>query len=461
MASPPPLFLLQAQALLLSTALASPGGPLDRWSDQRVAAAMEVTVGVVVPERNVSYLWAWPRVAPALELALEALQPQLRRDDLDVNIAFAPADKDGDCSEASVLESTRELKSSWDPDVLLGLGCDYTDLRLRGWAKQWGLPLLLAGDDEGPFDSTTVVYAGPAGLAHLTSFLRGLNEHFNWTSPIVLAFSRQAHDFPRYFNILRGNFSRWTRIALDDQLDGSLQDIRAHGRVVYIHGSPEMVQQMMRLAQAQNMTNGDYVFIYLDFLGESLEAVGHREAAKPWQSKEGPDPGSLREAFQTVLIITFHRPQTPEYQRFQSELILRAQGDFGVALNDSQHKNLVAGCFHDGLLLYIRSLIVMLREGGSKRSTEFILENMRSLKIQGVTEMMSINEKNERKADFDLWSMADMESGEYQVVGRYMGTMKQIKWLGPIHWKQGGPPLSNPPCVFSMDDPSCDKGECI
>lgn len=38
---------------------------------------------------------------------------------------------------------------------------------------------------------------------------------------------------------------------------------------------------------------------------------------------------------------------------------------------------------------------------------------------------------------------------------------KQIHWLGrPIPWVKGAPPLDNPPCVFDVDDPSCDKSGC-
>lgn len=59
-----------------------------------------------------------------------------------------------------------------------------------------------------------------------------------------------------------------------------------------------MLHQIMRLAQCESLTNGDYVFFYVDVFGESLRAEGSREAAKPWQSKEGRDAGGLREAFQ-------------------------------------------------------------------------------------------------------------------------------------------------------------------
>lgn len=72
--------------------------------------------------------------------------------------------------------------------------------------------------------------------------------------------------------------------------------------VIYICGPLEMLHQVMRRAQSEGMTNGDYVFFYVDVFAESLQGDGHQGAAKPWQSKEGQDSGTLREAFQVSLV---------------------------------------------------------------------------------------------------------------------------------------------------------------
>lgn len=53
----------------------------------------------------------------------------------------------------------------------------------------------------------------------------------------------------------------------------------------------------MQLAQQENLTNGDYVFFYLDVFGESLRGDSARDPFKPWQESPGQDSG-LREAFQ-------------------------------------------------------------------------------------------------------------------------------------------------------------------
>ncbi|CAB1332717.1 unnamed protein product [Coregonus sp. 'balchen'] len=43
------------------------------------------------------------------------------------------------------------------------------------------------------------------------------------------------------------------------------------------------------------------------------------------------------------------------------------------------------------------------------------------------------------------------------LVAHYNGTNKEIIWSSTerIHWPKGSPPLDNPPCVFSSDDPIC------
>lgn len=132
--------------------------------------------------------------------------------------------------------------------------------------------------------------------------------------------------------------------------------------MVYLCGPLEMLRQIMQLAQQENLTNGDYVFFYLDVFGESLRGDSARDAFKPWQESPGQDSG-LREAFQVscahlpgdrnlaslaplcepeccarlqmVLVITYYEPQNPEYQHFQTQLILRAKQKFGVQLNYS------------------------------------------------------------------------------------------------------------------------------
>ncbi|XP_070587430.1 atrial natriuretic peptide receptor 2-like isoform X2 [Erythrolamprus reginae] len=472
-----PLLLLAASATL------APGAASEHAENGSAAAAASLpsvlTVAMVLPRDNPSYPWALPRVGPAVDLALEALAPALRAAGLAVRKVAATSELNGACSESVAPLKAVDLKLYHDPDVLLGPGCVYPAAAVGRFAAHWNLPLLTAGAVAADFSHkqqhfSTMVRVGPSA-PKLGAFVARLHGHFNWSSRAALLYvDRKSDDRPFYFTI-EGVYEELRRASLlvgyhiyaprdngsaaGDEAggpDAAVQFIRANGRVIYICGPLEMLHQVMGRAQSEGLTEGDHVFFYLDVFGESLQGEGPQGAARPWRSKEGqPDSGTLREAFQTVLVITYHEPQTPEYREFQDQVILRARQEYQVELSDSL-KNLVAGCFHDGLLLYALALNETLREGDTKLNNSRILEKMRGRRFQGVTGTVSMDQNNDRDTDFDLWAMTEGESGEYQVVGHYVGSEKQLRWLGPIHWVKGQPPLDNPPC-FDGDDPSCDK----
>ncbi|NXN91867.1 ANPRB protein, partial [Rhinopomastus cyanomelas] len=433
-----------------------------------------LTVAVVLPERNVSYAWAWPRVGPALSLALEALErgdPPLLPRPFSVRVEFMSSELEGACSEYVAPLNAVDLKLYHDPDVLFGPGCVYPAASVGRFASHWRLPLITGGAVAAGFSRkrehySTTVRTGPSA-PKLGAFVSHLHAHFNWSARAVLLYvDRKTDDRPYYFTVEGvyqelqdgSNLTVRHHIYSPDEggPDTAVHFIKANGRVVYLCGPPEMLRQIMQLAQKENLTNGDYVFFYLDVFGESLRGDSARDPFKPWQQSLDQDSG-LREAFQMVLVITYYEPQNPEYQDFQTQLILRAKQKFGVQLNYSL-MNLVAGCFYDGMLLYAMVLNETLQEGGSKKNTTHIIEKMRDRKFHGVTGLVSMDSNNDRDTDFNLWAMANPESGQYEVVGHYSGVEKQIHWLGrPIPWVKGAPPLDNPPCVFDVDDPSCDK----
>uniref|UniRef100_A0A670Z864 Guanylate cyclase n=2 Tax=Pseudonaja textilis TaxID=8673 RepID=A0A670Z864_PSETE len=415
-----------------------------------------LTVAMVLPKENPNYPWALPRVGPAVDLALEALAPALRAAGLAVRKVIATSELNGACSESVAPLKAVDLKLYYNPDVLLGPGCVYPAAAVGRFASHWSLPLLTAGAVAADFSRkqehySTMVRVGPSA-SKLGAFVAHLHGHFNWSSRAALLYvDHKTDDRPFYFTI-EGVYEELRRANL--VLGYHIYAPRDNGSaaVIYICGPLEMLHQVMRRAQSEGLTQGDYVFFYVDVFGESLQGDGRLGAAKPWQSKEGPD---LREAFQTVLVITYHEPQTLEYRDFQNKLILRARQDYQVELSGSL-KNLVAGCFHDGLLLYALALNETLHKGDTKLNNSRILEKMKGRRFQGVTGTVSMDQNNDRDTDFNLWAMKEGESGTYQVVGHYVGSEKQLKWLGPIHWLKGQPPLDNPPC-FDMDDPSCDK----
>uniref|UniRef100_A0A670YZT8 Guanylate cyclase n=1 Tax=Pseudonaja textilis TaxID=8673 RepID=A0A670YZT8_PSETE len=395
-----------------------------------------LTVAMVLPKENPNYPWALPRVGPAVDLALEALAPALRAAGLAVRKVIATSELNGACSESVAPLKAVDLKLYYNPDVLLGPGCVYPAAAVGRFASHWSLPLLTAGAVAADFSRkqehySTMVRVGPSA-SKLGAFVAHLHGHFNWSSRAALLYvDHKTDDRPFYFTI-EGVYEELRRANL------------VLGYHIYAGGPPPHPHRLLRSyprshphnqAASEGLTQGDYVFFYVDVFGESLQGDGRLGAAKPWQSKEGPD---LREAFQTVLVITYHEPQTLEYRDFQNKLILRARQDY--------QKNLVAGCFHDGLLLYALALNETLHKGDTKLNNSRILEKMKGRRFQGTG---AARRGFPRPRTF-----------RPQVVGHYVGSEKQLKWLGPIHWLKGQPPLDNPPC-FDMDDPSCDKSGCL
>ncbi|ELW70312.1 Atrial natriuretic peptide receptor 2 [Tupaia chinensis] len=433
----------------------------------RPPGARNLTLAVVLPEHNLSYAWAWPRVGPAVALAVEALGRTLP-----VDLRFVSSELDGACSEYLAPLRAVDLKLYHDPDLLLGPGCVYPAASVARFASHWHLPLLTAGAVASGFAAKnehyrTLVRTGPSA-PKLGEFVVTLHGHFNWTARAALLYlDARTDDRPHYFTI-EGVFEalQGSNLSVQHQVyarepggpEQATHFIRANGRIVYICGPLEMLHEILLQAQRENLTNGDYVFFYLDVFGESLRAGPTRSTGRPWQDNRTQEQAqALREAFQTVLVITYREPPNPEYQEFQNRLLIRAREDFGVELAPSL-MNLIAGCFYDGILLYAEVLNETIQEGGSREDGLRIVEKMQGRRYQGVTGLVVMDKNNDRETDFVLWAMGDLDSGDFQPAAHYSGAEKQIWWTGrPIPWVKGAPPLDNPPCAFDLDDPSCDK----
>ncbi|XP_064201685.1 atrial natriuretic peptide receptor 1-like [Anguilla rostrata] len=68
-----------------------------------------------------------------------------------------------------------------------------------------------------------------------------------------------------------------------------------------------------------------------------------------------------------------------------------------------------------------------------------------------------IDENGDREIDFALWDMTDAESGVFQVVLVYNGTLKQMVSLPgmKVQWPGGSVPPDVPLCGFKNDNPIC------
>uniref|UniRef100_A0AAY4CS48 Guanylate cyclase n=1 Tax=Denticeps clupeoides TaxID=299321 RepID=A0AAY4CS48_9TELE len=441
--------------------------------------AANITVAVMLP-RNLKYAWSLPRVFPAIRMAQETLATRGLLASRGVNLLnFSAEDQGGLCSEYEAQIIAVDIKLYHKPDAFFGPGCVYSVASVGRFASHWKLPLITAGGPAFGFDDgkefKTIVRMGPT-TTKIGEFVSFLHAHFNWTTRAGLLFYDLKHDDrPYYFNS-EGIYNKLheqlnVTVGARPYLEPPEEDYREivltrpvvfFFTVWYISGPLNTFQNIMKLFQAEVKNPEDFAIFYLDVFAESLQ----NNAQKPWNSStfEWTDPikifkvGCLFDSVnfhfrQSVFIITYREPDNPEYAAFCTELHKR------LCFISSQ-MDFIAGCFHDGFLLYAKAVDEAIAKGESQNDGLSIIEKMQNHQIKGVTGMVSFNDNNARDTDFSLWAMTDQQTGQFGTVAHYNGTNKEIVWSSAekIHWPRGCPPLDNPPCVFSQDDPSCNDG---
>ncbi|XP_034752960.1 atrial natriuretic peptide receptor 2 [Etheostoma cragini] len=427
-----------------------------------------ITVAVMLPDNHHKYPWALPRVLPAILMAHEDLHSKhgllLGRN---INILNYSTEDPiaGSCAESRAQVVAVDAKLYIRPDAFFGPGCVYPLASVGRFASHWKLPLITAGGPAYGFDKReeyrTIVRSGPT-TTKLGDFANVLHTHFNWTSRAVVIFhDLRQDDRPHYF-LSEGiflNLKGEMNITVEAQPyddDKYYKDLisfmKERGRIVYLCGPLETFLNIMKLFQSEIQDPENYAIFYLDVFAESL--ADH----KPWQNSD-TDWADPIKVFKSVFVITYRPPDNPEYKDFQKRLHARAQKEFGVHLEPSL-MDYIAGSFYDGFVLYAMALEETLAEGGAQNDGINITMRTQNRQFWGVTGLVTTDQKNARDIDINLWAMTNQETGEYGLVAYYNGTIKDIIWsqTEKIHWPNGGPPLDNPPCVFSTDDPSCNDG---
>uniref|UniRef100_A0A8C1WU23 Guanylate cyclase n=1 Tax=Cyprinus carpio TaxID=7962 RepID=A0A8C1WU23_CYPCA len=399
-----------------------------------------ITVAVMLPD-NLKYSWASPRVLPAIRMAQEQIQKSglLRGHTINL-LNYSTEDSSGSCSEIEAQIIAVDTKLYNKPDAFFGPGCTYSVASVGRFASHWKLPLITAGGPAYGFDKSeefkTIVRTGPT-TRKLGDFVNYLHGHFNWSSRAVMIFhDLKQDDRPHYFlsegiyMVLREENITVVALPYEDPQSFNYKDIitfiKDNGRIVYICGPLQTFFQIMKLFEVEVKNPEDYAIFYLDVFAESLSG----DIPMPWQGSEiqWNDPIKL---FQSVFIVTYREPDSPEYTAFCKELHKRAMQDFNVKLEPSM-MDFIAGCFHDGFVLYAKALSEALADGVSQNDGINITVRMQNRRIWGVY-------------------MFDKIFFVTQIVGHYNGTIKEILWSPTerIQWPKGCPPLDNPPCGFS------------
>ncbi|KAM7138460.1 atrial natriuretic peptide receptor 1 [Macrochelys suwanniensis] len=433
-----------------------------------------LTVAVLLPKHNMTYPWAWPRVGPAIRLAIDRInrQPDLLPGHTVRWVFGNSEDKHGVCSDRDAPVAAVDLKLSHDPDAFIGPGCVYSSAPVARLTSHWKLPLVTAGAEAHGFDNKEDVFSltTRAGPSHrkLGEFAVGLQGRFNWTHRAMLVYSDEKLDDRPCFFAIEGLYMQLPTFRNLTVRDFSFQDgeqanytlfiqeVKQKGRIVYVCCSPDTFRRMMLHAQREGLTRGDFAFFYIDLFGASLQGSRFPDPQRPWRRGD-KDDASAREAFKAVMIITCKEPENPEYQPFLEQLKQGARTLFNFTLQDGL-MNYIAAAFHDGVMLYAQAVNETLQQGGTVRNASAITRRMWNRTFYGVTGFLKIDENGDRESDYSLWDM-DPTSGIFQIVYNYNGTTKKMSAVPgrELHWPGKGMPRDVPPCGFDNSNPLCRK----
>ncbi|XP_017285209.1 atrial natriuretic peptide receptor 1 [Kryptolebias marmoratus] len=430
-----------------------------------------VTIAAILPLTNTDYAWAWPRVGPALELAIRRvnadpwLLPGLELDLVHNN----SENREGYCSDSMAPLVAVDLKMSYDPWAFIGPGCDYSSSPVARFTSHWDVPMVTAGARAVGFKFyKAVTNTGPTHVK-LGNFSERIQEMFGWQRQVMLIYfdNKDANDDRQCYFAVEGVYEslREQNISTYDYLLDSepnykllAQKIVENGRVVYLCCSRDILRNLMIQFWKDGVELENFVFFYIDLFAEGM---GDRRPVTPW-FRGDQDDYAAKIAFRSVKVLTYMEPQNPEYFQFVETLKSEAKKSFNFTIKDSLY-NLIAAGFYDGVMLYSQALNETLSQqrtgpGPVKRPRgDVVTLKMWNKTVPGVMGMMEMDELGDRETNFVVWDMTDVDSGEFQVVCVYNGSLKQLvlqKGLN-FQWPGGSPPPDVPECGFKNDNPAC------
>uniref|UniRef100_A0A673A1S2 Guanylate cyclase n=1 Tax=Sphaeramia orbicularis TaxID=375764 RepID=A0A673A1S2_9TELE len=397
-----------------------------------------ITLAVILPQSNTKYPWAWPRIGPALERAVQKVNadPMLLPDH-HLTYAFKNSeDKHGICSESIAPLMAVDLRLAYNPWAFIGPGCSYTSSPVGLFTTHWDVPMVTAGAPAVAFYGGVYPSITNTGPTHkkLGRFALRLCEHFGWREHVMLVFNdNKVDDRPCYF-ATEGLYSELNNVNI------------THVERVY-----QKCWKLMVEFRRTNLPHEQYVFFYIDVFGDSLKA-NHQQ---PWAHGD-EDDAIAKEAFQSVKILTYREPQNPEYRQFVHDLKTDARRMFNYTIEDSL-MNIIAGGFYDGLMLYTHALNESMTETGGRPPGKDVTKRMWNRTFHGVTGLLHLDENGDRETDFALWDMADTNSSTFHIVMVFNSSEEQLTAVPgtSVHWLGGVCPPDIPVCGFKNDNPIC------
>lgn len=179
------------------------GRGLSQGLPPRHASAQNVTLAAILPKNNAVYAWAWPRVAPALNRALDRVNsdPLLLPGHHLVLIFEGSDTKEGQCSESVAPLAAVDLRLSHNPWAFIGPGCDYAAAQVARFTGHWNVPMVTAGAAAIAFEEyTSITNTGPT-YKKLGEFVVQMHQFFGWRRAMLVFHDHKNDDRPCYFTV--------------------------------------------------------------------------------------------------------------------------------------------------------------------------------------------------------------------------------------------------------------------
>ncbi|XP_015828911.1 atrial natriuretic peptide receptor 1 isoform X2 [Nothobranchius furzeri] len=430
-----------------------------------------INLAAILPVTNTKYPWAWPRVGPALHMAIRKVNsdPWLLPG-MKLRLIYNNSENhEGYCSESMAPLAAVDLKMSCDPWAFIGPGCVYSSSPVARFTSHWDVPMVTAGAPAIGFSiHTAVTNTGPTHIK-LGEFGLKIQEMFGWHRQVVLLYddNKDTNDDRKCYFTVEGLYTQLQKHNItshDYSLEGEIdykrvvKTICENGRVVYLCCTLDVFRKLMIQFWKEGVELENFVFFFADLFAEDL---GGGRPIKPW-FKGDQDDNVAKLAFRSVKLLTYTEPQNPEYPQFVKTLKSEAKQMSNFTIEDSLF-NLIAAGFYDGVMMYSQALNETLSQqmagsGPVKRpSGHVVTQRMWNKTFPGVMGMVEMDASGDRETDFALWDMTDVESGEFQIVCVYNSSIKQLVLQNGLNfqWPSGNPPPDVPVCGFKNDNPAC------
>ncbi|KAM3842290.1 atrial natriuretic peptide receptor 3-like [Diretmus argenteus] len=388
----------------------------------------DVEVLVILPQNN-SYLFSYPRVAPAIRYA----QQRLRRDGGQYSgINFTIQYENSDCGN-DALFTLADRSCEKKPDLVLGPVCEYAAAAAVRLASHWNIPVISAGALATGFNNKETEYShltriAPSYLKMAETFT-AMFQHFSWKGAL-LVYEDDKEERNCFFTLegvfhVLGEFNIkiYPIHSKEDQLDTDdiLQNIHDTEVVIMCTGA-DIIREIMLAAHRRRLTNGSNIFFNVELFNSSSYGNGS------WKRGDKYD-NEARQAYAALNTVTLLRTVKPEFENFSMEVKQSIQKAGFHDCNDCGSINMFVEGFHDALLLYAIALYEAMKNGYSKKDGAEITSRMWNRTFEGIAGQVSMDVNGDRNGDFSLMSMTNVEAGTYEVVANYYGVNRSFQVL--------------------------------